>query len=311
MVERVIGNDEVSSSNLLSSSRKALTSVSAFSFFCVRWVERATLASPAYGCYNKSNLDIKEESTGDFMPHPTTPPRPMIDIHGHYLFGIDDGATDLEMSVAMVLLAQEQGVTELFCTSHDIGEQDCYDANFALLQEYLQRENIPIRIHPGCEVYCTPYNIRDIITDLKHGALHPMGSSKYVLLEFHPYVEPSDLLAMVQQVRNETGLLPIIAHAERCLFLAEEPGALNVLFRWNTPIQINAYSLVEESNPAIREFARLLLAEQRVTFLGSDAHRSSHRPPQVSSGIDYIYDTCTEPYARAICYENAARLLCP
>lgn len=44
------------------------------------------------------------------------------------------------------------------------------------------------------------------------------------------------------------------------------------------PIQINAYSLSEEKNAIRRDFARQLLKDKMVMFIGSDAHRINHRP---------------------------------
>lgn len=59
----------------------------------------------------------------------------------------------------------------------------------------------------------------------------------------------------------------------------------------------------------MKAFARRLLAERKVSFLGSDAHRTDHRPPCVKNGIRYVYDHCDVDYANAVCYENAKQLL--
>ena len=58
-------------------------------------------------------------------------------------------------------------------------------------------------------------------------------------------------------------------------------------------MQINAYSLVEERDEDIRDFARKLLQEKLVTFIGSDAHRTVN----LASGVQYIRETCGEDYA--------------
>ena len=47
-------------------------------------------------------------------------------------------------------------------------------------------------------------------------------------------------------------------------------------------------SLVEEKNESTKELARMLLKNKLVTFVGSDAHRTTHRPPNIKSGVDYI-----------------------
>ena len=74
-------------------------------------------------------------------------------------------------------------------------------------------------------------------------------------------------------------------------------------------MQINAYSLVDETNENIKRHARKLLKEKCVTFIGSDAHRTDHRAYMIKHGIDYIYNNCDVAYANDICYKNAERVL--
>ena len=65
----------------------------------------------------------------------------------------------------------------------------------------------------------------------------------------------------------------------------------------------------EEKNESTKELARMLLKNKLVTFVGSDAHRTTHRPPNIKSGVDYIYQNCDGQYADDICFRNAERYL--
>jgi protein-tyrosine phosphatase len=47
----------------------------------------------------------------------------MIDFHSHVLPGIDDGAKDVETSVAMLEESKRQGVTTIVCTPHYSGRK--------------------------------------------------------------------------------------------------------------------------------------------------------------------------------------------
>ena len=47
----------------------------------------------------------------------------IVDIHGHYVFGVDDGAETLPMALEMINSAYAHGVRNIVCTSHDSG---CY-----------------------------------------------------------------------------------------------------------------------------------------------------------------------------------------
>ena len=52
----------------------------------------------------------------------------MIDLHSHILPGIDDGAEDLDASLAMARIAAADGITRMACTPHII--PGLYENNF-------------------------------------------------------------------------------------------------------------------------------------------------------------------------------------
>ena len=43
----------------------------------------------------------------------------IVDLHMHVVPGIDDGSRSVEESLQILKLAVEQGVTDVFCTSHN------------------------------------------------------------------------------------------------------------------------------------------------------------------------------------------------
>ena len=45
----------------------------------------------------------------------------MIDLHGHYLPGVDDGAENLEQSLAMLRHAESDGIEAVVATPHACG----------------------------------------------------------------------------------------------------------------------------------------------------------------------------------------------
>ncbi len=49
--------------------------------------------------------------------------------------------------------------------------------------------------------------------------------------------------------------------------------------------------------------------DNMIDFIGSDAHRTYHRPPKYTNGVNRIYETCSEDYADALCFGNVERLL--
>ena len=233
----------------------------------------------------------------------------IADIHGHYVFGVDDGSTSLEMSRKMIEAAYKQGVRHIFCTSHDNADANLYKKNFNILQECLNERGIDVTLHMGREIYCEERYLDEVIEKLESGQILPMGTSKYVLLEFAPWASYEEIVECIVRMRTETDFEPIIAHMERCLWLHDEPQIFDIVREMKIPVQINAYSLVEASSENIRTFARKLLQEKVVTFIGSDTHGTGYRPVKLTNGVQCIYDNCDIDYAEDICYRNAEKML--
>ena len=67
--------------------------------------------------------------------------------------------------------------------------------------------------------------------------------------------------------------------------------------------------LFEKMDDAIKNWARRLVLERKADFLGTDAHRTYHRPPSVEMGLKWLYKNTDPEYADAISRGNAQGLL--
>ncbi len=233
---------------------------------------------------------------------------PVTDIHMHVVPGVDDGSRSVEESCEMLRLAVGQGVETVFATPHDaaFSDKNSVRTRFRQLREAVREQEIPVALRLGCEMRIYPETAETCLQRLNEGALPTMGGSRCVLTEFdfdnsrQEYLFCADTL-----IRG--GYTPIIAHIERYpntdLRLAEalkEAGAL---------IQINAYSIADERDPQIRQLANLLLAERLVDFLGTDAHRTDHRPPMLAGGMDAFRRLYGEEYAALVAFDNPRKYL--
>jgi len=142
----------------------------------------------------------------------------MIDWHCHILPGLDDGARDMEQSLAMAAALAAAGFRTIYCTPHRM--PGCYSADndqvrqgVAELQQRLQDRNIPLRLQTGCEYSLDEYLLASLDDPL------PLGESRLILVEILPRLTAE----MVRQVLYDVvrrGFMPVIAHPERCLLLA-------------------------------------------------------------------------------------------
>ena len=234
----------------------------------------------------------------------------ITDLHMHVVPGVDDGSFDMRMSLVMLELAYEQGVREIFCTSHNVYSEEeitRYKSQFMMLQMMAKSHFPDMKLHMGCELLCAGEYIDDILYGLEIGVFLPLGNSKCVLTELYPDVTPEEAKVVVEAL-VAAGWKPILAHTERYPALFEG-STLQELINLGAKIQVNLYSLAEENKDDIKERARHLVDKRLAHFVGSDAHRINYRSPKYESGVRYIEEHCGKEYLEAVCYKNAESLI--
>jgi protein-tyrosine phosphatase len=217
------------------------------------------------------------------MRTPRPSPVEMIDLHSHILPGIDDGAQSLDESVTMARVASADSIAQLVSTPHSAGWNGAWKnppTGVKELQEELTRHAIQLRVLPGLEVRIdldTPAEARD-------GQVMTLNHSRYLLVElpfdhYPPYVE--HVLFELQV----SGLVPILAHPERCSIFASNPETLFHLVERGVLVQVTAASIAGEFGPAVQAFTRVLLEHRLAHVIASDAHSARLRPPVLSDAV--------------------------
>lgn len=233
---------------------------------------------------------------------------PITDLHMHVVFAVDDGARNIGESLQMLKMAESQGITDVFCTSHNgysVEDGEKYLANFKWLKEAAEMEGINVRLHKGCEILCAGEYMEDILYGLKIGAFTTLGDSKYVLAEMYSDVRPTEALQIISELKKH-GYIPIIAHMERNRNITGM--MVNMLIQSGALIQVNISSFTDADGER-QTRARELLEGKRIHFIGTDAHRTDNRPPDIRSGVEYITANTDGNYAKAILSGNASAII--
>lgn len=220
----------------------------------------------------------------------------MIDLHCHILPGIDDGARDLEDSLAMARQAEQDGIEVVCATPHLRADHNVVPAELAgrvaALQEQVDAAGIAVRIATGGEVAAT---IADELTDeeLRWASLDGGG---WLLLEPAPGPMDDALHELVDRL-HARGFEVVLAHPERHagpdfverLRRLTEQGAL---IQWTAEFVELARAGDHMLLWAIAGFVHLL---------SSDSH-SSHvgRPVALSGGYRHLRTVCSERRMRWI-----------
>ena len=85
----------------------------------------------------------------------------MIDLHGHYLPGVDDGAENLETSLAMLRLAEADGIDTVVVTPHCCSAMSAFKdldglrKAWARWRKEMEKVGLKLKIVGGAEVYFT------------------------------------------------------------------------------------------------------------------------------------------------------------
>ena len=236
----------------------------------------------------------------------------LIDIHTHILPAVDDGAEDQNMSLLMLLRAKEQGITHIFATPHssafDEHPQQTLDA-FQDLRRKAAQLLPEIHLYLGCEVYCEADRMPEVLEKLRSGEYPTMNGTKYVLMEFSRWVQPDAAVPCVKTL-VEAGYIPIIAHMGHYRHLQNNMQLVQQFRELGAKIQLNVGSLFDEMDESTKAWAKRLVLERKVDFLGTDAHRTYYRPPSAEMGLKWLYENTECAYAEAIAFENAEQLLC-
>jgi protein-tyrosine phosphatase len=230
----------------------------------------------------------------------------MIDIHHHLLPGLDDGAADLDASVAMARLAVAEGITHVVCTPH---ANDTYPFDpatnhelLAALQERLQAEAIPLTLGLGCDLHLSYDNIEAARTD---PARFSINGHNYLLVELPDYGLSPNLAEIFYSLQSAE-LIPILTHPERNRTLQAGPSRLEEWLRGGLLIQVTADSVLGHMGSRAEALAHRLLASRWVHFLATDAHSPTFRAPRMRQAHGLVAQRYGTAYADLICYANPA-----
>ncbi len=211
-----------------------------------------------------------------------------FDIHSHILPGVDDGASNLSEALNLLKLMQAQNITTVLATPHFYPNEDTFEffkesteSAFENLKKAAHRHNLP-KVYLGCEMmyYAGIKNSQSI-------AEFCLNNSNFLLLELNAFCINKDLFDEIIQLRESTGITPIIAHVERYFRARHFKKLINFLIKENIPVQINAASVM---TPVFKRVVRKLINSNLFCVIATDAHSVEFRPPLLEEAFDFIED---------------------
>ena len=228
----------------------------------------------------------------------------MVDIHHHLLWGLDDGAKDIETSIAMAKASAADGVTHIVCTPHANGsyefQPELNAAKVAELRERLKAEGVALNLGLGCDFHLSYDNILDA---KEHPARYSVNGLGYLMVELPDYGIPRGLTETFYELQL-AGMTPILTHPERNPTLQNDLPRLSEWMRGGVLVQVTGDSVTGRMGKTAQRIAHELLAKRWVHFLATDAHNVSSRPPRLSEARNVVAKKYGEAYAESLVTTN-------
>jgi len=220
----------------------------------------------------------------------------LIDLHCHILPGVDDGAGSLEEALEMARRAVADGIGVMAATPHlpipGGALPTAVETGRAVgrLQAHLDQAAIPLRLVCGAEVHLTPAAVRRAVA----GELTTLNESRYLLVDFPAMSPPAGLLQALRKLRR-AGLVPVIAHPERYLWIQADGTRLEAMVAMGCLAQVTAMSITGHFGYGAMRCAHELLARRLVHVVASDGHNPTGRPPKLGPALSWVAPILDDP----------------
>jgi protein-tyrosine phosphatase len=198
------------------------------------------------------------------------------DIHSHLIPGIDDGAQNMDESIALVKDLYYLGFRKIVTTPHIMADfykntPEIILSGLDKLKLALRNEGIIVDISAAAEYYLDEFFVDKIGKE----ELLTFGDN-YVLFELSFINKQPNLADVIFQLKTN-GYKPVLAHPERYRYWNKNIVAeCEKIKETGAYLQLNTISLTGFYGKDVRKNARDLIDSGLIDFIGSDTHKTRH-----------------------------------
>lgn len=198
-----------------------------------------------------------------------------VDMHSHFIPGIDDGAKTMSESLEMLKGMKDAGYRKVITTPHIMSDffrntPEIIQTGLNKLREASVEAGINIEIEAAAEYYFD----FELEQKLDQGKLLTFGSN-YLLFEVSYMNAPDGLEGVVFKMQTQ-GYKPVLAHPERYPYWFRDLKNFEKLKDKGVLFQLNINSLTGYYSPATLKIAEQMIDKGWYEFAGSDCHHSGH-----------------------------------
>ncbi|MEI7444395.1 MAG: CpsB/CapC family capsule biosynthesis tyrosine phosphatase [Burkholderiales bacterium] len=226
----------------------------------------------------------------------------MIDLHCHYLPGVDDGAPDLETALNLARAAADNGILIAVLTPHVMAgrwdnRRSTLEPAFEAFRRSVDDAGIPLELYLGAEVHLMPASLGLLEVD-ELPVLGRWEGERVILLELPDGGVPVGAMKAVEILRRH-GAVPMLAHPERNRSIMRDISRLEPFVDAGCLVQLTAASVCGWFGAPAKRAAQEILDAGWATAVATDAHNLRHRPPVLAEArhaltLRYGEDTARE-----------------
>lgn len=198
-----------------------------------------------------------------------------VDMHSHFIPGIDDGAKTMKDSIEMITTMAELGYRKLITTPHIMG--DFYRNTPAIISTGLeqvrravQEAGLEIEVDAASEYYFD----FELEKKLDNERLLTFGDN-YLLFEVSYMNAPDNLDGLIFKMQT-SGYKPVLAHPERYPYWFRDLNNFEKLKDKGVLFQLNINSLTGHYSPETAKMANTMIDKGWYEFAASDCHHTGH-----------------------------------
>ncbi len=194
-----------------------------------------------------------------------------VDLHSHFIPGIDDGSQSMVESLSLLKGMEALGYEKVITTPHimiDVyrNTPQIIKEGLASLREVAKAEGIKLEIEAAAEYY-----LDEGFYDQLHSDEVMSINGKYLLFETSYVTKPLQIEEMIFEI-SASGYIPLMAHPERYRYVNDP---LKEYGRWKelgVLFQLDLNSLGGFYGRDAKKKAEILSENGMIDFLGSDVH---------------------------------------
>lgn len=236
----------------------------------------------------------------------------MIDLHCHFLPGIDDGAENIEQALVLARLAVADGITVAAMTPHvHVGRYENFQSSIVkkteAFQKVLEHKGIALKVVPAGEVRLNA-DVMDLVLSGEAPFLGELDGYRIMLLEFPHSQIPVGADKLVKWLLAQK-IRPLIAHPERNKDVMRTHAKIEPFVNLGCLLQVTAGSLVGQFGSSAQKAAEYFLEQNWVSVLATDAHDALNRPPNLTLAKEYFLERGKSLLATRLLETTPARIL--